>query len=177
MYAKEKLIELASELKVYNVCKRLLDDKRFWLCPASSKPEKHHHYTGGLADHTLEVVELCLNSYYIEKYKINRKNAYLAALYHDYGKIYDYIETESGWGVTKHKYFVGHIVTSTTMLSKEVEGKISYEDYYQISHAILAHHGRNEYGSPVTPQTPLAWLLHLSDNFSARMNDMYTYHA
>lgn len=32
-----------------------------------------------------------------------------------------------------------------------------------IAHCILAHHGRLEYGSPVEPQTPEAWAIHLAD--------------
>ena len=34
-----------------------------------------------------------------------------------------------------------------------------------------AHHGIRAWGSPVSPNTQLAWLLHLSDNLSARLND------
>jgi 23S rRNA maturation-related 3'-5' exoribonuclease YhaM len=36
----------------------------------------------------------------------------------------------------------------------------------------MAHHGRREWGSPVSPATPTAQLLHQSDMTSARMNDI-----
>ena len=36
-------------------------------------------------------------------------------------------------------------------------------------HAVLAAHGRLEYGSPVVPQTLEAWLLHLADLAEARL--------
>ena len=39
----------------------------------------------------------------------------------------------------------------------------------QIKHLILSHHGRLEYGSPVTPRTPEAMLLHEIDMIDSRM--------
>jgi 23S rRNA maturation-related 3'-5' exoribonuclease YhaM len=43
-----------------------------------------------------------------------------------------------------------------------------------VLHAILAHHGRREAGSPVAPKSRIAWLVHLSDQISARMADADT---
>lgn len=161
------------------------------MWPASSSPKKHHHYVGGLSEHTLEVVNLCLDEYYLSKYEINRKEAYLAALFHDYGKIYDYepwgyhgktedIDSEYdklyGWKSTQEKLLRGHIVNSAEFFMDSVISSLDC-NCFSIQHAILAHHGRKEWGSPVTPQTPLAWLLHLSDTLSARMSDGFTYES
>jgi 23S rRNA maturation-related 3'-5' exoribonuclease YhaM len=40
-----------------------------------------------------------------------------------------------------------------------------------ITHNILSHHGQRAYGSPVFPATREAWVLHLADNLSARLDD------
>jgi 23S rRNA maturation-related 3'-5' exoribonuclease YhaM len=40
-----------------------------------------------------------------------------------------------------------------------------------IIHNILSHHGKREYGSPVSPATKEAWILHQADNLSARLDD------
>jgi 23S rRNA maturation-related 3'-5' exoribonuclease YhaM len=42
----------------------------------------------------------------------------------------------------------------------------------EVLHAILAHHGFQEFGSPVQPNSKVAWLLHLCDSISARMDDV-----
>jgi 3'-5' exoribonuclease len=40
-----------------------------------------------------------------------------------------------------------------------------------VLHNILAHHGQRAWGSPVAPATKEAWILHLADNLSARLDD------
>jgi 23S rRNA maturation-related 3'-5' exoribonuclease YhaM len=44
-------------------------------------------------------------------------------------------------------------------------------DPSNITHNILSHHGMREWGSPVAPATKEAWILHLCDNMSARLDD------
>jgi hypothetical protein len=46
---------------------------------------------------------------------------------------------------------------------------VNYHD--PVLHAILAHHGSRQYGSPVAPKSQVAWMLHLCDSVSARMDD------
>jgi 3'-5' exoribonuclease len=36
-------------------------------------------------------------------------------------------------------------------------------------HLIASHHGQKEYGAPVTPRTPEAWMLHHIDNIDAHL--------
>jgi 3'-5' exoribonuclease len=38
-----------------------------------------------------------------------------------------------------------------------------------LTHIILAHHGRQEWGSPVEPQSVEAWLVHLADLAESRL--------
>lgn len=42
----------------------------------------------------------------------------------------------------------------------------SFEEH--VTHCILSHHGRFEWGSPVEPRTHEAWLLHAADMLSSR---------
>jgi 23S rRNA maturation-related 3'-5' exoribonuclease YhaM len=52
---------------------------------------------------------------------------------------------------------------------------IIYDKYHErVCHAILAHHGTREWGSPIAPLSRVAWLVHLCDNLSARMYDAET---
>ena len=54
---------------------------------------------------------------------------------------------------------------------KETANKlhIEGEEVTLLQHMILAHHGKNEYGSPVLPQIKEAEILYLIDNIDARM--------
>ena len=79
------------------------------------------------------------------------------------------------WKETKHKRLIHHISRSAIEWSNsfDVEWEWEYKEKYhdEVLHAILAHHGCREWGSPVAPYSKVAWLLHLSDSMSARMND------
>lgn len=98
------------------------------------------------------------------------------------------IEWKKGfWTCSPHKRLIHHISRSVMMFNEaanlldnvvvnDLEEPLNYtwltdDVKNEIIHAILAHHGAKEYGSPVLPQTRLAWLLHLCDGISARMDD------
>ncbi len=195
----EKLTEIATRLNVLPVAAKVLGDSRFAHWSASARPTTHHYGNGGLARHTLEVVELCLlnNSYYGTG-KIDEESVFLASLFHDIGKTLDYkwvsvkylelytadykiddcyrhyAEINGGyWCGTEHKYKIHHICRSALIWHDAAkENNVSECRENDVLHAILAHHGRKEWGSPVEPQTKLAWLLHLCDGISARMDDV-----
>jgi 3'-5' exoribonuclease len=42
----------------------------------------------------------------------------------------------------------------------------------QLTHGLLSHHGKVEYGSPVTPCTVEAVLFHFCDNIGAKVDPM-----
>ena len=42
-----------------------------------------------------------------------------------------------------------------------------------LKHCLAAHHGKLEWGSPITPSVPEAYLLHIADNLDAEMFKYY----
>lgn len=68
---------------------------------------------------------------------------------------------------------IHHISRSALIWSHAVVEHPEFSDKYHdvVLHNILSHHGSREWGSPVAPKTQAAWLLHLCDGISARMND------
>lgn len=190
----EKLKALAKEYDVAEISNVILDDPRFPLWSGSSKSQTHHYGTGGLARHVLEVVELCIrnNEYFEIPKRANQQQLFLAALFHDAGKMWDYqpsrpaccidahlifrgtnyeaIKSWSDWESNEHKYMIHHISRSG-LVWNEAAKKFNFPDPDSVLHAILSHHGLREWGSPVCPRTRLAWLLHLCDSISARMDD------
>jgi 3'-5' exoribonuclease len=188
----EKLSYLAKELGVYSVCSEILENANFSFWSGSSQSFQHHYGRGGLAEHICEVVELCFlnRKYFIESeknkhegaelYQVDKAELFLAAFYHDVGKLYDYEPVtpyfQNKWKSTPHKRLIHHISRSAIMWSensrKNKEIHMRYHD--NVLHAILAHHGKREHGSPVAPKTRVAWLLCSCDVISARMYDADT---
>ena len=155
---------------------------RYWS--GSGKPEHHHYGYNGLARHTLEVYELMANSSKTLNLDVRLDLIYLAALFHDVGKLWDYERSVEhvmqnhraiamgDWIKSKHARNIHHISRSALVWSKAVDSTgLFREEHDEVLHAILAHHGQREWGSPVAPNSKLAWLLHLCDGISARMDD------
>lgn len=172
-------LELASNLNVLEITKDFLSDKRFFVWSGSSKPTQHHYGRNGLNIHTYQVIKLCLTTNETLGNPVNPSHLFLAALFHDYGKIYDYepiddisLEPYTNWKSTSHRYKIHHISRSFLHWNKLAEKyKISQDVIDEVGHAILAHHGQRLWGSPVEPKTQLAWILHGCDLLSARVDD------
>ena len=156
----------------------VIENPNFALWSGSSNPQQHHYGKHGLLIHTTEVVELCLlnNKYFPLSKQAPPKLLYLAALYHDVGKIWDYVPTTpdySEWGSALHKKKIHHVSRSAIFWAENASKIecVNEQEKDEVLHAILSHHQLREWGSPVRPLTPLAWLLHLCDNMSARLDD------
>jgi len=185
--AVAKLCEIATMIgeDVFEVCKPILHahkgDQRFWFCSGSSKPHQHHYGRGGLAEHTLEVVQLCLKMklHFNTRYEIDGKELFLSAFFHDLGKMYDYdhvIDNCSEDLSLPHKRLIHHISRSGIIWAEHSKiVKEIHDQYFEnVLHAILSHHISRSAGSPVAPKSRVAWLLTLCDNISARMYDADT---
>lgn len=178
MPQKNKITQLkgyATSLGVLDISNVVLDNPKFAICSGAGKPDQHHYGDGGLLQHTFEVVELCkINCSFFNGIKsyINDRDLFLAALFHDIGKCWDYICINNVWSGADHKRKIHHISRSALIWDAAAE-KHGYNSFNrdEVLHAILAHHGLRAYGSPVEPKTKLAFLLHLCDSTSARMAD------
>lgn len=156
---------------------------QFEYWSGSGKPIHHHYGNGGLAKHTKEVIDLMFSSDEVLNLDIRYDLIFLAGLFHDVGKLWDYQKVQKlshsdlgkftyEWEKTPHARNIHHISRSALVWSKAVDSTRLYQDEHdEIFHAILSHHGQREWGSPVAPNTKLAWLLHLCDGISARMDD------
>lgn len=173
--AKELLSYYSSEdcYGVLNSINNIINDEKFFIWSGSSKPYQHHYGKHGLIIHTAEVVSLCLENNSNFVYGINTNELFYAALFHDLGKMSDYSPVEGTdyreWESTHHKRHIHHISRSAIIWHDFATKNNIPED--NVLHAILAHHGQREWGSPVGPNTKLAWMLHLCDGISARMCD------
>lgn len=187
----ELLRSMAVKMNVMPVYDELIYQyPQFERWPGSHNKMLHHYEEGGLARHTWEIVDVGMHI--IPQLnlcgKVDPREYYLAALFHDTGKLFDYEpviqkttlagidwgkETITEWKSTEHKRLIYHLPRSA-IIWHDIVGKFSeLNDMYhdRVLHAILAHHGQREFGSPVAPKTRVAWLLYLCDSISARMDD------
>ncbi len=136
---------------------------------------KHHSTEGGLLQHTGEVLNGCLgvchNAFGVA---IDRNVLIVAAVWHDYGKIFTYQRNkENGnWVYGPDAEVERHLTRSYREFNLYC-AQIGFkdEDFIRaVNHCILSHHGRKEWG-PEEPRTPEAWALHLSDMISVHCFD------
>lgn len=175
-----ELFEIAERLNVKEQAEFVIGKPEFSIWSGSSRIQKHHYGKGGLIVHTTEVVELCLlnNNYFPKEKQAPEDQLFLAALFHDVGKIWDYTpidENHEEWTVTPHKHLIHHISRSAIFWQNVVDSTgYPKEKGENVLHAILSHHGLKEWGSPVSPDLTLSWVLHLCDSLSAKIDKCFS---
>ena len=177
VYAPKSLVEIKKGLESYlnqiksPVLKAITasiykeNQKKFYLHPAATK--FHHAYVGGLAYHTLTMLNLIDN--FIEVYPyLDRDLLYAGTILHDMSKL-DEISGVDG-EYTKEGLLIGHIVMQTIKIDKAAEklGFLDQEEVLMLKHMILSHHGQFNFGSPKKPQTGEALLLWFIDTIDSK---------
>lgn len=132
--------------------------------------EIHHAYTGGLAEHTLEVAKTIIH-YCTMFTKINLDLTLTAGLLHDIGKVAE-LSCFPENKYTDTGRLIGHITLGIHIIEEEMQNQPNFpiELKYSLEHCILSHHGTLEMGSPVVPMTMEAVVLHNADQSSAEIN-------
>jgi 3'-5' exoribonuclease len=144
----------------------------------------HHARRGGLVEHTAQMMRIAraITPLYPS---LNPDLLTAGILFHDAGKLWENYLPESGFSMPFDELgeMVGHIgigmeiVNSLwrKMLSEErarawSELRPASEDVrMHLLHLIASHHGEKQLGSPVSPKTPEAMVLHYIDNLDARL--------
>lgn len=137
----------------------------------------HHNYDKGLLTHTYTMLKIAksLVEVYGEEY-LDTDVLYGGLILHDIGKIKEYEMEKGKIDVTLRGLLMGHI-----SLGHEIIVEICQERGFDINdesnlklqsliHLVLSHHGKREWGSPVTPQTAEAHILHQIDMIDSRMD-------
>lgn len=130
----------------------------------------HHAYVGGLLEHSLCVTEIALKA--ADNYPlVDRDLLITGAILHDIGKIEEY-EVTTFVDFSDEGRLRGHIVMGDEMVRTKIKGLMNFPDHLarKVSHMILAHQGKLEFGSPVVPQTIEALILFYADEMDSKAN-------
>jgi 3'-5' exoribonuclease len=178
----KETLQLIADDELRFACEEPLNDTRFLRWPSAIS--MHHAYEGGLLAHTLEVAEIALKI--AEGFpQVNRDILIAAALGHDYGKIFEYVVTDTPLDGQRKLFFthsdlgtdywvrdsnaMSHILSSAIQFHQAaVTYSVDRATRDAVIHCIHAHHGPvKEWGSPEAPRTIEALILHQADMLSS----------
>ena len=172
-----QFLDMMEDGKIKNIVKYIYDDwcEDMWHSPAAVS--MHHDMTGGLALHTVTMAESAVALYKIYRPLYPNLNLTLllgGVLLHDVGKVMELsgpVATHyTGIGVLE-----GHItlaVHEVNIAALDLGYKADLDEEVQLlTHMILAHHLKGEWGSPVSPAFIEAQLLHNIDKIDADVQE------
>ncbi len=149
---------------------------------AAAARDYHHARRGGLLEHTTQMMRagVALGPVYPG---LNWDLIRAGILFHDCGKLWELDYQPQGFvsPMTTVGELLGHITIGIELVNKLWRGLDSNAEFAaptqppreavreHLLHLIASHHGQKEYGAPVTPRTPEAWMLHHIDNIDAHL--------
>ena len=177
----DDVIDSIKDPHLSELCLRMLGKNgkhRAEYIEAPAAKGMHHAYPGGLLEHSLEVFDYCMSDIdLINRHSYASLNADLmisAALLHDIGKIQEYMIVDEFDGkpiyvFTETGKMIGHLCMSAMWIYSEMENIQDFPHDLQehLSHIILSHHGRTEWGAAILPKTKEAEFFHMADHRSA----------
>jgi 3'-5' exoribonuclease len=153
---------------------RLLDadtdiGRRWHQAPAA----KYYHqaYRHGLLEHCLTVAQGVHAMAAGPFADVDHDMAVTGALLHDIGKVQAYRMTNGAIELSDAGKLLGEIPLGYYLVRREIERIDGFpaEDAQAVLHIVLSHHGKLEHGSPVTPCTREATLVHMIDNLGGTL--------
>ncbi len=139
---------------------------RFYRWPAAVK--YHGAVAGGLLEHTVNVTLIAERL--IQIYPCNQNLVTAGALLHDIGTLEE-LEEQVGVGFTAAGRMYGHIILGMQYVQGQARqvSELDEATRQDLLHIILAHHGTKEFGSPVSPATIEALVVHQADTADAKL--------
>jgi 3'-5' exoribonuclease len=157
----------------------ILDDHDDLLRKMPAAQSFHHSYTAGLIEHVWSMTRIAgfLADHYAQYYyrlnpPLNKGVIVAAAILHDIGKLREltYHPVEARY--TNQGNLVGHVLLGRDLVRDAARaiGDFPEETLLLLEHAILAHHGKEEFGAPKAPQTIEALIVHFADDIDSKIN-------
>lgn len=158
------------------ICHDLYRENKDTFLNSAAAKSNHHAFLGGLVYHTVTMLKLAdfVSNLYPA---VNRDLMVAGIALHDIGKVVELTGYTSP-DYTKVGNLLGHITIGNMLIDRKVQeyrtkGELTKEDgnkIYELMHCVSAHHGKLEWGSPVTPKLLEAELIHQIDMIDSRAN-------
>lgn len=177
-FYREHVEDLIEHDSIRRIIAMALDDERFWRAAAAKT--MHQNWRGGLAEHTHRILRMFLGLLKAGHPTIDdcvRGLVIAGIILHDYGKIFEYEEIAPGqFEVSRWGHMMGHLAGGPIYLAQRMMDESeavhfeSDELRMHFFHVLLAHHGEVEWGSPITPKTREALIVHFLDNLDGKLS-------
>jgi len=170
-----------SDVPIRMLTVSLLDNHRETLLPLAAAMHHHHAWRGGFLEHVLSVTRTAC--YLADKYRelypdlnppLSKSLIVAGAILHDIGKLQELIQQPTGADYTPVGRLIGHIVLGRDMVRAAAAAipEMDAELLLRLEHIVLSHQAVPEWGSPVSPSTPEALLVHYADDIDAKFQMM-----
>lgn len=175
-------VDAMSEPLTQHVCRKLMARpgfaEAFKRAPAASKV--HNNWVGGLIEHVHSLCALAdgVIAHYQAVYDlpVSKDKVLFGLMFHDAGKTREYDVASPTFAPTALGRFVPHIVMGPAWVyqaSASFPGREALPDFElevaHLMHILAAHHGKEEWGSPVKPASLEAVIVHHLDNLDAKV--------
>lgn len=170
---KKEVIDLVNSIEdpeIKAVTQGVLNDNwgRYITYPAAVTV--HQNYQTGLIFHSVSVCKVALAILDLYPGTFHRDFVIAGTLMHDIGKVQE-LTGPVGTKYTRIGNLESHIQIGAMIVNRKcLELNIDQEKTDLLTHILLSHHGKPEYGSPVVPKTADAFLVHLADDTDAKIN-------
>lgn len=170
----EEMISVMSSIKnpfLRKLLQEFVGDP-IWLKDFTSAPADrrvHQPYIGGLLEHTLNVINICLK--FTDMYNFLDYDLLLTgAILHDVGKIYEFDYRRTIDYSTAGR-LLGHLVLGAQVVEERIKRIPEFPQELRIAllHLVVSHHGEDEGRSLQRPKFLEAVLLHYADKLDSEM--------
>lgn len=150
----------------------ILEELREYWITVPGAVSVHHNFVGGTLVHSY-MVALKAKAMAQVTAGANVDIATVGGFLHDIGKLFTYRVNGVNIDMTANGKLYEHIFMGAEFVGNFAESHVDVEDPYiygkvrMLRHIILSHHGKLEYGSPVTPQCIEAYIVHYADALDA----------
>jgi 3'-5' exoribonuclease len=139
---------------------------------APAAKSMHHAWIGGLLEHVVSLLGIC--DLAAKHYSVHRDLLLTGAVLHDIGKLHE-LRWGTSFDYTVEGQLLGHITIGIGMVERKMDALPDFPPALRVlvSHLVLSHHGKYEFGSPKLPMIPEAVLLHYLDDMDAKMQTLH----
>jgi 3'-5' exoribonuclease len=168
MYMKEaeRLMSYCGHVHLQDLAMQIFSDydKQWRTLPAAKSV--HHAYVGAQLKHSVDVaikarelatliptadIDLCT----------------IGGLLHDFGKLWVYMFDGASIEFTEEGNMIEHLVAGVKH-SEKYRTEVNSSTLDLVQHIMVSHHGKLEYGSPMTPKCLEAWIVNAADMIDAK---------